>query len=76
VFSVKGYTVSAPSVTVTDSLKFHSVQYSVVTKSQFPSKFDARLEYPSKIDSIRQGQDDYYIHLAVDAGFDKNNDKP
>ena len=30
VFSVNGYTVSAPSVTVVDSLKFTSVQYSVL----------------------------------------------
>jgi len=76
VFSVNGFTVSAPSVTVTDALRFHSVQYSVVTKSQFPNKFESRVDYPSKIESIRQGQDDYYIHLGVDAGFTKNKDKP
>ena len=30
VFSVNGYTVSAPSVTVVDAIKFASVQYSVL----------------------------------------------
>lgn len=76
IFSVNGYTVSAPSVTVSDKIKFSSVQYSVVQKSSIPSKFDGKIEYPKSIEGIRQGQDDYFIHLAIDAGFTKSSEKP
>ena len=77
VFSVNGYTVSAPSVTVVDKIKFSSVQYSVVQKASFPSKHDSKAEFPRGVENIRQGQDGYFIHMAVDAGFTKTkNEKP
>ena len=76
VFSLNGYTVSAPTVTLFDKIKLSAVQYSVVQKSSFPSKFDGKTEYPKTIDNIRQGQDDYFIHLAVDASFTKSSEKP
>jgi hypothetical protein len=76
VFSLNGYTVSSPSVSVSDKIKFKAVQYSVVQKSSFPSKFDGKTEYPRPIENIRQGQDDFFIHLAVDVGFTKSSEKP
>ena len=76
VFSLNGYTVSSPTVVVSDKIKFSTVQYSVVQRSSFPAKFDGKAEYPRAIENIRQGQDDYFIHLAVDASFTKSSEKP
>lgn len=76
IFSINGFTVSAPSVTISDKIKFSAVQYSVVQRSAFPSKFDGKVQYPRTIENVRQGQDDYFIHLAVDASFTKSNEKP
>jgi hypothetical protein len=42
VFSLNGYTVSSPTVVVSDKIKFSAVQYSVVQKSSFPSKFEGK----------------------------------
>jgi hypothetical protein len=63
-------------LTVTDSLKISSVQYSVEKSSDFPSKFEGKVENPNKIASIKQASDDFFIHFAVSAGFSTSNDKP
>lgn len=54
VFTLDQATVSAPSITVADKLKLTSVQYAVIQNSKFPSKFDGKVDNPSKIQNIRQ----------------------
>lgn len=52
-----------------------SIKYAVIQNSKFPSKFDGNVDYPSKIQSIRQAQDEFFIHISVNAAFQKSNEK-
>jgi hypothetical protein len=33
------------------------------------------VKFPAKIENIRQAQDDFYIHLAIEAGFSKSTNE-
>ena len=72
VFTFETFTVSSPLVTVVDKLVISSVQYSVEKSSTFPSRFDGKVEFPNKASTIKQLSDDYFLHVAVQAGFVKS----
>jgi hypothetical protein len=70
IFNVDGYIVQAPVVIVTDKINFGQVSYAVLQNGKFPTKFDNQnVKYPSKIQSIRQAQDDFFIHISAEASF-------
>ena len=70
IFNVDGYIVQAPVVIVTDQIKFAQVSYAVLQNAKFPTKFDNQnVKYPNKIQSIRQAQDDFFIHVSAEASF-------
>ncbi len=52
-----------------------SINYAVIQNSRFPSKFDGKVDYPSKIKEIRQAQDDFFVHVGVKAGFEKSSEQ-
>jgi hypothetical protein len=60
-------------VTVTDVLVVDDVSYQVSKKARFPSSFNDKVSYPSKIANINQAQDDHFIHLKVSAGFKRSS---
>lgn len=68
--TTKGYTQST-RVTVADKLTLTSAQYAVLPTARFPTKFDGQVNYPQKIGTIKQAQDESFIHLSVVAGFAK-----
>ena len=71
-FTIDGYKVSGPIITVVDKVKLTSVQYAVIQNSKFPTKFEAgKVEYPKKIQNPRQASDEFFVHLSVEASFNK-----
>lgn len=60
---------------VVDTIKVSSVSYKMVSKKSFPSSFNETVNYPSKISKIKEGQDGYYLHMAVSASFAKSKEQ-
>ncbi len=63
-------------ITFTDSIKVSKAQYKVVSLRAFPTSFEGEALYPAQLKDIKDAQDNYFLHVAIKAGFAQSTDVP